>query len=167
MQRESCFLAPGEFWFGQQQQAELMTVLGSCIAVVLWQPQYQFMALCHYVLPGKLGQLPPAGAGVGYYGAVILPHLLEAAQHRGFLLNTLRISVIGGAELASSDKLPQSYRVGCNNSRYALNFFIEQRLAVQQLDTGGKHARSLTANTVTGAVKINRLPATLLGVNDR
>lgn len=167
MQLEPCFLAPGEFWCGQQQQAELMTVLGSCIAVVLWQPQYQFMALCHYVLPGKPGQLPPVGTGVGYYGATILPHLLDAAQHRGFLLNTLRISVIGGAELASSEKLPQSYRVGRNNARYALSFFIEQQLAVQQQDTGGKHARSLTVNTVTGAIKINLLPATLQGAHDR
>lgn len=167
MQLEPCFLAPGEFWFGQQQQAELMTVLGSCVAVVLWQPQYQFMALCHYVLPGKPGQLPPAGAGIGYYGASILPYLLEIAQHSGFLLNTLNISLIGGAELASSEKLPHSYRVGRNNARYALNFFLEQQLVVQQHDTGGKHARSLIANTVTGVIKINPLPATLPRVNER
>jgi chemotaxis protein CheD len=46
------FLQPGEFFFGDKD-IRIRTILGSCVAVVLWHPRYLIGGMCHYMLPGN------------------------------------------------------------------------------------------------------------------
>ena len=45
------FLQPGEFFFSDKD-TRIRTILGSCVAVVLWHPRYLIGGMCHYMLPG-------------------------------------------------------------------------------------------------------------------
>jgi chemotaxis protein CheD len=44
------FLQPGEFYFGDEK-TRIRTLLGSCVAIVLWHPRRRIGGMCHYMLP--------------------------------------------------------------------------------------------------------------------
>ena len=44
------FLQPGEFYFGDEK-TRIRTLLGSCVAIVLWHPKLRIGGMCHYMLP--------------------------------------------------------------------------------------------------------------------
>lgn len=45
-------LLAGQLYFGTQA-GTVRTLLGSCVALVLWHPQRRIGAMCHYLLPGR------------------------------------------------------------------------------------------------------------------
>ena len=46
------FLQPGEFYFGEDK-TRIRTLLGSCVAIVLWHPRLHIGGMCHYMLPQR------------------------------------------------------------------------------------------------------------------
>jgi chemotaxis protein CheD len=46
------YLQPGELWFGDRD-TRIRTVLGSCVALVLWHPRRLIGGMCHYMLPAR------------------------------------------------------------------------------------------------------------------
>ena len=46
------FLNPGEFYFGGMH-TRIRTLLGSCIAIVMWHAQRRIGGMCHFVLPRR------------------------------------------------------------------------------------------------------------------
>src|SRR6266568_1228811 len=46
------FLQPGEFYFGDEK-TRIRTLLGSCVAIVLWHPHLRIGGMCHYMLPRR------------------------------------------------------------------------------------------------------------------
>jgi len=44
------FIKPGEFYFGDQE-IRIKTILGSCVALTLWNPRLHIGGMCHYMLP--------------------------------------------------------------------------------------------------------------------
>lgn len=56
------FLQPGELWFGGRDN-RIRTILGSCVALVLWHPKRHIGGMCHYLLPhrGSKGTSPLDG----------------------------------------------------------------------------------------------------------
>lgn len=55
------YLKPGDFCFGEGH-LRITTLLGSCVAIVLWHPILAHGGMCHYMLPARVrGQLPPDG----------------------------------------------------------------------------------------------------------
>ncbi|CAM5204213.1 chemotaxis protein CheD [Alishewanella longhuensis] len=158
MSKPRIFLAPGEYWFGVAQQDEIVTVLGSCVAVVLWHPASCFLALSHYLLPVR-----PAPhhdtmlSGMGYYGEQILPFLIKQAALNGITAATLKGAIIGGAESIATQALASPYRVGVNNVNFAQQFLFDVGIKIQQQDVGGIFARKLIVKAADGCVQISVL----------
>lgn len=44
------FLKPGDFYFGDNE-SRIRTLLGSCVAITVWHPQFRIGGMCHYLLP--------------------------------------------------------------------------------------------------------------------
>lgn len=45
-------LMPGDIFFGGSH-IRVRTLLGSCVAIVVWHPQRKIDGMCHYVLPDR------------------------------------------------------------------------------------------------------------------
>ena len=45
-------IEPGGFYFGDNEN-EIYTLLGSCVAVTLWHPFLNFAGMCHVILPER------------------------------------------------------------------------------------------------------------------
>jgi chemotaxis protein CheD len=54
------FLAPGEVAIGNARH-RLRTLLGSCVAIVLWDPATRFGAMSHFLLPPRMPLRGPQG----------------------------------------------------------------------------------------------------------
>lgn len=74
------FLNPGEVFFGDSQM-RIRTVLGSCVAITMWQPQQRIGGMCHYMLParqrGSMSRLDGR-----YADEAILLMLKEVSRHK-------------------------------------------------------------------------------------
>ncbi|GAA5164199.1 chemotaxis protein CheD [Viridibacterium curvum] len=90
------FLGPGELWFGDAA-TRIRTLLGSCVAIVLWHPQRQVGGMCHFVLPARmLGQ--PARRPA-YYGDEAMACLLDEARAWQLPPHECRIKLFGAGSM--------------------------------------------------------------------
>lgn len=86
------FLSPGGFFFGMPEQP-VVTLLGSCVALVAWHPQRRLTLVSHIVLPCA----PDEGSYDTRYGDVMLARWLkEVRQHRAFP-DEFRLALFGGS----------------------------------------------------------------------
>lgn len=158
MSPQRIFLSPGQYWAGTAQQQRIATVLGSCVAVVLWHPVTMFLAVSHFLLPVKPAlHLDTTPSDIGYYGEQILPFLIRQAELNGISAATLEGIVVGGAESTAVQMLAQPYRVGINNVSFARQFLSGLGIRIQQQDVGGTFARRLIVHAATGALQIKVL----------
>jgi chemotaxis protein CheD len=86
-----CALGPGEIFFSRTP-ATIVAVLGSCVAVALWDPESRAGGMNHYLLPRWRG-----GAESAKYGDVANLRLLARFERAGIPPPRLRAKVFGGA----------------------------------------------------------------------
>ena len=76
------FLQPGELWFGDEQ-TRIRTVLGSCVATVLWHPQRRIGGMCHFMLPERPRPRTAGQPLDGRYGDEAMELLLREIRRAG------------------------------------------------------------------------------------
>lgn len=91
------FLQPGELWFGDAPM-RIRTILGSCVAVVLWHPGRRIGGMCHYMLPSRGGKRG-AQALDGRYGDEALTILLSEIHARRGHPAELEAKLFGGGSM--------------------------------------------------------------------
>lgn len=90
------FLGPGELWFGDAA-TRIRTLLGSCVAIVMWHPQRQVGGMCHFVLPGRM-QGQPASRDA-YYGDEALACLFDEARQWHLPVHECRVKLFGAGAM--------------------------------------------------------------------
>jgi chemotaxis protein CheD len=142
------YLYPGGLW-AEAFPAVVTTVLGSCVAVCLWDPHTALGGVNHFILP-RGGASPSAR-----YGNHALPMLLERVLKMGAQRDALLAYVFGGASvLEGADSGP---RLGSRNVAEALEFLRKEDIAVLRQDVGGRTGRKLTFRTADGATVVRKL----------
>jgi len=132
------FLSPGEL-FCATEPTLVSTVLGSCVAVTLWDADRGIGGLNHFVLP--------RGGGTARYGDAAVQALIERMVELGAHLRSLEAKVFGGASvLAVGDQ----DSVGAANIAFALGELSRRGIPVVARRTGGERGRMLIFNTQTG-----------------
>lgn len=85
-------LMPGDLFCERTPQC-LGTVLGSCVAVCLWDSELRFGGMNHFILPNR-----PSNAEISpRFGDVAIPQLVEAMLALGSKLCNLQAKIFGGA----------------------------------------------------------------------
>ena len=75
----------------------LQTVLGSCIGLVIYDPEIHLSGMAHVLLPSSEGK--PRGALPGKYGDHAVECLVEGLLQHGASRNRLRSKIAGGARM--------------------------------------------------------------------
>lgn len=89
-------LQPGELWFGDAN-TRIRTILGSCVAVTLWQPRMRIGGMCHYMLPSRT-----RGAGAvldGRYGDEALDLLVGEIRAANAHPQEFEAKLFGGGQM--------------------------------------------------------------------
>jgi chemotaxis protein CheD len=89
------FLLPGDFYFGDGK-TRIRTVLGSCIAITLWNPGLRIGGMCHYVLPQQHGR-PKTGMELdGRYADAALEMFMRELDKTGSHPTEYEVKMFGG-----------------------------------------------------------------------
>ncbi len=143
--RNSHFLLPSTL-FASREEAQVMTVLGSCIAVCLWDRKQEFGGINHYMLPLWNGQ----GLASPKYGNIAIEKLIEKMVLLGARKEHLVAKLFGGAEVLNLEQ--NMFDIPQRNINIAYELLGRERIPVISSSTGGKNGRKIIFNTLTGQV---------------
>jgi chemotaxis protein CheD len=154
------FLAPGEMWFGDAQ-TRIHTILGSCVAIVMWHPQRLLGGMCHFVLPQRPahmhGELDP------YYGEDAMDCMLAEIRTLHALPHEFRVKVCGGGSMfpevmkalqARGHRQNDALDVACRNGFAARTLIQRHGLHLVSEHLGGVGHRNVVFDVWTGDVWI-------------
>jgi chemotaxis protein CheD len=142
------FIHPGEVYFGTKAK-HIKTVLGSCVAILLWHPHKQLTGLCHYVMPEK--HIGADESVPGRYAKGAINALLTNVKKHRTAIGEYEVSIYGGGCMFC-----ESYRdyldIGKKNIAVAKHLLGQLGVKPVQQKVGGKSYRTLTVNGSTGEV---------------
>ncbi|MDA3961518.1 MAG: chemotaxis protein CheD [Planctomycetota bacterium] len=131
----------------------LYTVVGSCIAVVLFDPNAHVAGMAHVLLPDSRGG---ASNGLpGKYADQAVPALLDALIAFGARRTNLKAMFAGGG--AFHDQLVQGEPMGERNVKAIRKALAGQAIEAVTTDTGGRHGRRVWFDPNTGELQIEKL----------
>ena len=132
--------------FASAQPAEVTTILGSCVAVCLWDRYLGIGGINHYMLPTWNGMELASPK----YGNIAIERLTERMLQLGCKKNNLVAKVFGGGEVISVSS--SSMHIGERNIMVAEEMLMDQNIPIIGRSTGGKNGRKIIFNTHTGEV---------------
>lgn len=143
--RERRYLQPGQLVVAARPAA-ITTILGSCVAVCLWEPQRGIGGMNHFMLP-----MPSGGAATASprFGPAAMEQLVEKMREAGARLPLFRARVFGGACMFA--EMQSSAHLGQKNAAVAFDFLQRRGIEIVQSDVGGNRGRKLIFHTDEGA----------------
>jgi chemotaxis protein CheD len=138
------YLYPGQL-FTAAQPLLVSTILGSCIAVCLWDEKARVAGINHYLLPSE----PVRGQNDLRYGNLAIERLIDEMVSAGAATTRMVAKVVGGASiLGSGGNTRQS--IGDQNAAVARQVLQKHGIAITAEQTGGLRGRKLLFHTGTG-----------------
>jgi chemotaxis protein CheD len=133
----------------------LTTVLGSCVAVCLWDKVRGAGGMNHFVLPNDRH-----GEKSTRYGDVAINELEAGLLRLGCRVSDLRAKVFGGAAVLP---FAGGETVGSNNVALALERLRRDGIRVVAQRTGGILGQQIRFHTGTGEAFVRYIPAGIRG----
>jgi len=130
--------------FVSAEPAIVTTILGSCIAVCIWDERIGAGGINHFLLPRRIG-LGHASAG---FGTLSTNELIDRLVTLGASSTRMRAKVFGGASMMGADGGVQS--VGSQNAEVAIEILRERHITVVASSVGGSRGRKVVFHTDTG-----------------
>lgn len=144
------YLAPGQFFFSTEP-AEVVMVLGSCVAVGMWDEVTGAGGITHFLLPRWTG-----GSKLPKYGDIANTLLLARFERAGIPVRRLRAKVFGGGCVMES-MCAGGNGLGVQNVEVARRFLTSHRISVVAQDVCGRSGMRLSFWTSDGAATVRRL----------
>ncbi|MDD4190486.1 MAG: chemotaxis protein CheD [Mangrovibacterium sp.] len=129
-----------------RNEGRILTVLGSCVAVCLFDVRGKRGGMNHYMLPFWNGE----GLETPRYGNVAIPKLIFEMLDGGSRKKDLTAKVFGGASVLSEGG--SVFQTGEKNIVVALRLLEEFGIPVVASSTGGSRGRRIWFNPSTGEV---------------
>lgn len=149
MNPERFFLHPGAIKVSSIE-LEIITVLGTCIAVCLFDNVNKVGGMNHFLLP----EWDSSGLRTPRYGNVAIPQLIHEMEKLGAQKKHIKAKVFGG--MIKKDRNLE-YSVGKKNIEYTFRKMEELGIQIVAYDVGEPIARKLLMNTKTGGIKLKRI----------
>jgi chemotaxis protein CheD len=125
---------------------EIQTLLGSCIAVCLFDPVLKCGGMNHYMLPLWNG----SGLESPKFGNIAIDMLIEKMERLGSIKNNLIAKVFGGASQFDSEHAVLN--IGERNIQVAESMLQKHKIRTVAASTGGIQGRKITFHSETGKV---------------
>jgi chemotaxis protein CheD len=151
---EACeyYLKPG-FLFLTREPTVIYTVLGSCVAVCLWDRRNKIGAMNHFLYP----RVADPAQATTRYGNVAVLTLIRLMRAEGVSRGGLEGQIFGGGT-QGPDQSEED--IGPRNVQVARKILTQQGIPITSEDVGGSKGRKLIYNTGTNeavVLKVDRL----------
>lgn len=145
IQGSSTFIHVGQIHVDYAPTA-ISTVLGSCVAVCLYDVRLGIGGMNHYLLPFWNGN----GLQSPKYGNIAIPKLIEAMLEAGSTLRTMEAKIFGGASMNMGET--DMMMIGQKNVLVAREILKEYRIFLVAEDVGGQNGRKIQLDLERGKV---------------
>lgn len=136
------YLFPGKL-AAFKEETQVSTLLGSCVAVALFDPVAKVGGLNHYLLP----EPGPQDVGSPRYGTSAIEGLIVEMLRLGASKERLQAKVYGGGNVIAVSALGDT--IGRRNIEIAERMLKEQGIPILERHIGGESGRTLKLNTQT------------------
>lgn len=144
------YLAPGRLYASSRPE-RITTILGSCVAVCLFDAWQRVGGMNHFLLPRGL---PPSSR----FGESAVPLLVREVLALGAHHSRLRAKVFGGACVLQAFRT-DTLSLGTRNVEAAREALHEAGIPVVGEDVGGLYGRRLVFDNQTGSAWVRTIPA--------
>ncbi|MEK6638576.1 MAG: chemotaxis protein CheD [Pseudomonadota bacterium] len=143
----------GDFAVNGEDGLVLTTVLGSCVAVCLYDPYAMISGMNHFLLAEPLPGHDIDPSALERYGAFAMEQLINGMIKRGATRKSMRAHIYGGASMrgAMGD-------IGKSNAIFARNFLDCDQIMVVREDVGDAIARRIEMRARSGQIKCSHVP---------
>ena len=124
----------------------LTTVLGSCIAVCLYDPFARVGGMNHFLLSQPTSH--DHGSEAQRYGVYAMEVLVNDMLKAGAARSRIKAHVYGGANLH-----PGMRSIGSDNAAFAMQFLKEDGIPVMHSHVGGAEARRVDFRAASGQAR--------------
>ncbi|MFA6401938.1 MAG: chemotaxis protein CheD [Salinivirgaceae bacterium] len=132
--------------FAESEPHLVDTILGSCVAVCIYDPVKKIGGINHYMLPFWNG----TGLASPKYGNIAIQKLVEKMLAIGAQKENLQAKIFGGGEVIQTKS--NHFKIGERNIEIAEKTLAEMRIKITGKSIGGKQGRKIRFNTETGVV---------------
>lgn len=134
----------GEFAVSADPAVVMSTVLGSCVAVCLFDPQAGVGGMNHFLLAG----IDEPRSGDLRYGVNAMELLINQLLGIGAERQRLSAKLFGGARMTA-----HAGNIGRSNAAFAQDFLDQEGIPCVSKSLGGDMARRVQFTPVTGAAR--------------
>ena len=130
------------------------TILGSCVAVCLYDNIHKIGGMNHFMLPLWNGQ----GLASPKYGNIAINKLVDKMVSLGCLKNSLKAKVFGGSDVLGTNT--NYFNIGGRNIELAFSMLKDLNIPIISSDVGGKQGRKIKFYTFTSEVSLKYIEST-------
>ncbi len=152
MSKKQVIIPIGKYGISSDPLEELVTVVGSCVAVTLYDKENTIGGLAHIVLPGRRTSLR-ADDRRAFFADTGVPLLIEAMVEAGTSYESLVANVVGGASTFADDV---EDTIGSRNAHVAITILENMGIPIQKTDIGGKTGCKIILSVDTGKLDVLR-----------
>lgn len=133
----------GEIKVSADPLVVLSTLLGSCVAVCMWDARARVGGMNHFLLAEG------DGSNAVKYGAYAMEMLINRLLRAGASRDMLTCKAFGGASVST-----YSSDIGRRNAEFARRFLVDEGIACLAESFGGTMARRVVFTPTTGAARM-------------
>ncbi len=156
IQGTSTFIHVGQIYVDSSPSA-ISTVLGSCVAVCLYDAKLGIGGMNHYLLPFWNGN----GLQSPKFGNISIPKLIESMFAHGSTHRTIQAKIFGGASM--NIMATEAMMIGQKNILVAKEILDEYKIAIVAEDVGGQNGRKIQFDLERGKVLLKYTSRSDLG----
>ncbi|MEI6642117.1 MAG: chemotaxis protein CheD [Novosphingobium sp.] len=138
----------GQALVSKESHLEFSTVLGSCVASCLYDPEARVGGMNHFLLAEPPPGLAATTAIDEHYGVYLMELLVNQMLGMGARKARLRAHLYGGANVNRN-----MMRIGTANAEFAQDFLQREGIAVMREDLGGVNARRVDFRPASGQIR--------------
>ncbi len=147
-------LYPGDYFSTSAENELISTVLGSCIAITLFDASVRIGGMNHFMLVSSSSdnELEEKSGRFGEYAVELL---LNDMIKKGAQKKRISAKVFGGSNIFN---MPGSNaRVGAQNIFFAFDYLEREKIPVRASDVGGNYSRKIYFDPKTAKVWLKHI----------
>jgi chemotaxis protein CheD len=142
----------GEYYISDDPTVVIYTLLGSCVAVCLYDEKACIGGMNHFMLPKAEND---QNGEFGLYGLQSLEIMIEKLLKRGANFYNIKAKIFGGGEMVGFNR--QENDIALINSHFALKYLESKRIPIIAKELGGRSGRKIYYLLKDHTVYVQRL----------
>jgi len=134
------------------EPVQITTILGSCLAMCVWDEASGVGGMNHYMLPQDVG----VNCNTPRYAKFAIRQLFDELLFAGARRSRLQARLFGGACVMASFQA-NGFDLGSRNVQVARQFLEDSGIPIVSEDVGGTHGRKVVFRTDTGLAMVRRV----------